>query len=259
MSGATTRVAMPHLGATLATAGHVDHGKTALVRALTGVDTDRLPEERQRGISITCGFATLSLDALTVSVVDVPGHERFIRQMVGGVGGVDAVLLVVAADEGVMPQTREHLAVCAFLGIPRLIVALTRCDLVDADWRDLAAADVSDSLADTRWPDAPVIPCSSLTGEGLPALKAAIGDALAPAATASRPAREAPFALPVDRVFTVQGFGTVVTGTCLAGVVAVGDAIAVARPGGGVGVSRVRGLSGMERASSAGARASDLR
>ena len=229
-------------GATLATAGHVDHGKTALVRALTGVDTDRLPEEQQRGISITCGFAPLTLGAATVAVIDVPGHERFIRQMVGGVGGVDAVLLVVAADEGVMPQTREHLAVCRFLQIPRLVVALTRCDLVDADWRALAAADVTDTLADTPWAQAPIVPCSALTGEGLPSLRVALATALGHAMPRPRSASEAPFALPVDRVFTVQGFGTVVTGTCLAGTLAVGAAVALARPGGAVGRSRVRGL-----------------
>jgi selenocysteine-specific elongation factor len=227
---------------TLATAGHVDHGKTALVRALTGVDTDRLPEERRRGISITCGYAPLALDGVNLAIIDVPGHERFIRAMVGGVGGVDAVMLVVAADEGVMPQTREHLAVCRFLGIPRLVVALTRCDLVDDAWRDLAAADVAETLAGTPWASAPIIACSAITGAGLERLRLALGEALARAAETARAARSAPFAMPVDRVFTIAGFGTVVTGTCLAGEVAVGDTVALTHAGGRVVRSRVRGL-----------------
>lgn len=201
----------------LGTAGHIDHGKTTLVRALTGVDTDRLPEEKQRGITIDLGFAALDLaDGTHFGIVDVPGHEGFVRNMLAGASGVDVGLLVVAADEGVMPQTREHVAILALLGVRTLVVALTKADLVDDDWRGLATDDVRELLAQSPWPDAPVLPVSGVTGAGLDALRAA----LATAAHGARiRAREDLFRMPVDRVFTVHGTGTVVTGTVWSGSV----------------------------------------
>ncbi|HEU4748500.1 MAG TPA: GTP-binding protein, partial [Gemmatimonadaceae bacterium] len=150
------------------TAGHIDHGKTALVKALTGVDTDRLPEEKRRGITIDLGFAPLSLDAIgTVGIVDVPGHEDFVRSMLVGASGIDVGLLVIAADEGVMPQTREHLLILSLLEIPQLIVALTKTDMVDDDWLDLVRSDVVALLGETRWPGAAIVACSAKTGAGL--------------------------------------------------------------------------------------------
>ncbi|HXI59706.1 MAG TPA: GTP-binding protein, partial [Polyangia bacterium] len=166
----------------IGTAGHVDHGKTTLVRALTGVDTDRLPEEKARGISIELGFAPLALpDGRRAAVVDVPGHEKFVRAMVAGATGVDLVLLVVAADEGVMPQTREHLDICALLGMRRGVVALTKIDLVDPELRALALADVRDALAGTFLDGAPIVACSvgGSGGQGLDDLRAALARATA--------------------------------------------------------------------------------
>ncbi len=209
--------------AILATAGHIDHGKTALVRRLTGVDTDRLPEERARGISIDLGFASLALpNGVTLGIVDVPGHERFIKNMLAGVGGIDVVVLVVAVDEGVMPQTREHLDIVTLLGVTRGIVALTKSDLVDAEWRTMIEADVRAALAHTTLADAPIVPVSSTTGDGIPQLTGALI-----AATSDLPPRglAAPARLPVDRVFVVEGFGTVVTGTLWRGALRVGDTV----------------------------------
>ena len=208
----------------LGTAGHIDHGKTSLVRALTGIDTDRLPVEKARGITTELGFAhlTLPIDGKVqrVAVVDVPGHERFVKSMVAGATGIDVVVLVVAADEGVMPQTREHLDICDLLGVRRGVVALTKSDLVDAEWLALATADVRSVLAGTFLADAPIVPVSTKTGAGLDALRAALSTAIA-----SLPPRETTgvFRLPIDRVFTVKGFGTVVTGTILGGAIAIGD------------------------------------
>lgn len=195
------------------TAGHIDHGKTALVQALTGVDTDRLPEEKRRGITIDLGFTHLPLADGVAGLIDVPGHEDFIRNMVAGASGFDLLLLVVAADEGVMPQTREHVAIAELLGVPRAVVALTKTDLVDDDWRELAIDDVVTFLAGTRFTAAPVLPTSARTGAGLDALRAALDDALPPAR--GRP--DDLFRLPVDRAFTVHGTGTVVTGTVWSG------------------------------------------
>jgi selenocysteine-specific elongation factor len=203
------------------TAGHIDHGKTALVRRLTGVDTDRLPEEKQRGISIDLGFAPLTTPAgIHVGIVDVPGHERFVKNMLAGVGGIDLVVLVIAADEGVMPQTREHLAIVRLLGIPRGIVVLTKRDLVEADWAALVARDARALIADTAFPDAPIVEFAATTGQGTGELLAALDGQLG--ALPNRPAGE-PARLPVDRVFTVEGFGTVVTGTLWRGAVRTGD------------------------------------
>lgn len=219
------------------TAGHIDHGKSALVRALTGKDPDRLAEERRRGITIDLGFADLPLDdARTVSFVDVPGHERFVRHMIAGAGGVDAVLLVVAADEGVQPQTLEHLAICRLLRIGAGIVALSKCDRADADVREVVRLELAERLAGTFLERAPAIETSARTGTGLDALRAALGglfDRVEPRAERGVPR------LPIDRSFSLKGFGSVVTGTLAAGALAVGDEIAVL-PGDRRG--RIRGL-----------------
>jgi selenocysteine-specific elongation factor len=207
------------------TAGHIDHGKTALVRALTGVDTDRLEEEKRRGITIDLGFAPLDLGAIRASVVDVPGHEGFIRNMVAGATGVDLALLVVAADEGVMPQTREHLDILRLLGVKRGVVALTKCDLpAEPGWRELVAEEIHGAVEarfGARWP---VVEVSATARTGLDALRAAL------AAEAERiPAREERdrFRLPVDRTFALAGAGTIVTGTVWSGTVAEGDRVLV--------------------------------
>ena len=224
--------------AVVGTAGHIDHGKTAMVRRLTGVDTDRLPEEKQRGISIDLGFAPLVTPAgVRVGLVDVPGHERFVKNMLSGVGGLDLVLLVIAADEGVMPQTREHLAIVKLLRIPRGIVVLTKCDLVDRDWLELVKRDVRALLASTSFADAPMVEFSAVTGAGQPELLAELDRQLAglPGRSADEPAR-----LPVDRVFTVEGFGTVVTGTLWRGRVKTGDALELAPAGRATRVRRVQ-------------------
>jgi selenocysteine-specific elongation factor len=199
----------------LGTAGHIDHGKTALVRALTGVDTDRLPEEKRRGITIDLGFAPLHLDGVgQLGVVDVPGHEAFVRTMVAGATGIDLALLVIAADAGVMPQTREHLAILTLLGVRGGVVAITKRDLVDDEWLALVEEDVRATLAGSTLAGAAIIPVSSTTGEGLDALRSALAEvALAVPARASNDV----FRLPVDRAFSVRGTGTVVTGTVWSG------------------------------------------
>ncbi|HET6897539.1 MAG TPA: selenocysteine-specific translation elongation factor, partial [Vicinamibacteria bacterium] len=219
------------------TAGHIDHGKSALVRALTGVDPDRLKEEKERGITIDLGFAHLDLgEGLVASFIDVPGHERFVRNMLAGAHGIDAVLLVVAADESVMPQTREHFHICRLLGIPRGLVALTKCDAADAELQALAELEVRELVAGSFLEGAPILRVSSRTGQGLDALK----DALRALA------RETPIRpeggllrLPVDRAFTLRGFGTVVTGTLVSGAVAAGEEVEVLPSG---RRARVRGL-----------------
>jgi selenocysteine-specific elongation factor len=221
----------------LGTAGHVDHGKTALVKALTGVDTDRLAEEKRRGITIDLGFAPLPLDDGTVvGVVDVPGHEAFVRNMLAGATGVDIALLVVAADEGVMPQTREHLDILTLLGIRGGVVALTKTDLVDDEWLELVREDLSELLRATPLEGAPIVPTSAVTRAGLDSLRRSIGDAVR-----ARPGRDASdlFRLPVDRAFTVRGTGTVVTGTVWSGSLDR-DAVVRLLPGGGT--ARVRGI-----------------
>ncbi len=209
----------------LGTAGHVDHGKTSLVKALTGIDTDRLKEEKERGITIELGFASLRLPGgLTLGIVDVPGHERFIKNMVAGASGVDLLMLVIAADEGVMPQTREHLHICTLLGIRQGLVAVTKTDMVDEDWLALVMDDIHQYLRDTFLAAAPVIPVSAVTGAGLPELVAAL-DTLA--AEVEDKGNHGVFRLPVDRVFTMKGFGTVVTGTIVSGGIAVGEEIEI--------------------------------
>ncbi|HWR97596.1 MAG TPA: selenocysteine-specific translation elongation factor, partial [Candidatus Methanoperedens sp.] len=214
---------MSHL--IIGTAGHIDHGKTTLVRALTGIDTDRLKEEKERGITIELGFAHLDLPGLPpAGIVDVPGHEKFVHHMVAGAAGIDLVLLVVAADEGIMPQTREHLDICRLLGVTQGIVVLTKADLVEAEWLALVSQDVTAYLAGSFLEGAPLVPVSSTTGRGIPELRAAIAARLAtvpPRAASGLPR------LPIDRVFTMKGFGTVVTGTLVAGRLDVGDAVEV--------------------------------
>jgi selenocysteine-specific elongation factor len=221
----------------IGTAGHVDHGKTALVRALTGVDTDRLPEEKRRGISIDLGFAELVLPSgRHAAIVDVPGHERFIRNMLAGASGIDLALLVVAADEGVMPQTREHAEITWLLGVTDAVVALSKADLAQDDWLALVGEDVRAFLRDTPFASAPVLPVSAQTGQGLPALRQALDDALA---GARRRQNRGPARMAIDRVFSVPGFGTVVTGTLTSGAVAVEDHLELLPRGGMV---RLRGL-----------------
>jgi len=226
---------MKHL--VMGTAGHVDHGKTALIKSLTGVDTDRLKEEKERGITIELGFASLTLpDGRTLGVVDVPGHERFIRNMVAGAAGIDLVVLVIAADEGVMPQTREHLQICTLLGIRKGFVALTKIDMVDEEWLELVREDVRAFLRGTFLEDAPIVPVSSLTGAGFPELILTIGKE---ADEVEEGADVGLFRLPVDRVFTIKGFGTVVTGTLASGKVAVGEEVEISP----IGLrARVRGV-----------------
>lgn len=202
----------------LGTAGHVDHGKTALVKALTGIDTDRLEEEKRRGITIDLGFASLRLDeSLTLGVVDVPGHEAFIRNMVAGATGVDLALLVIAADEGIMPQTREHLNILRLLGVRGGVVALSKCDLVEAEWLELVRDDVRAALEKTPLASAAIVPTSVVSGDGLAVLR----EAIAAAARALPPRRSDDlFRMPIDRVFSLKGTGTVVTGTVWSGTLA---------------------------------------
>lgn len=221
----------------IGTAGHVDHGKSTLVQALTGIDPDRLQEEKARGMTIDLGFAWLTLPGGTeVSIVDVPGHERFIKNMLAGVGGIDLALLVVAADEGVMPQTREHLAIINLLQIKAGVVAITKKELVEPDWLELVMADIEETLRGTTLAGAPLVPCSAYTHEGLDDLLRTIEDLLAktpPKRDIGRPR------LAIDRAFTIAGFGTVVTGTLLDGSLHVGQEVEIV-PGGIR--ARVRGL-----------------
>ncbi|MGZ3332348.1 MAG: selenocysteine-specific translation elongation factor [Gemmatimonadaceae bacterium] len=199
----------------IGTAGHIDHGKTALVKALTGVDADRLPEEKRRGITIDLGFAPLVLEGVgTVGVIDVPGHEDFVRSMLVGASGIDLGLLVVAADEGVMPQTREHLLILELLGIPQIVVALTKSDLVDSDWLELVKSDVLSLFDKSKMAEPAIVSCSSRTQAGLDELRAVLRHRL----ESARPrATNDFFRMPVDRAFTVKGTGTVVTGTVWSG------------------------------------------
>jgi selenocysteine-specific elongation factor len=209
----------------IGTAGHIDHGKTTLVKALTGIDTDRLKEEKERGISIELGFAFLRLpDGTQAGIVDVPGHERFVKTMVAGVGGIDLVILVIAADEGVMPQTREHLHICELLQVKRGLVALTKADVVEAEWLEMVQADVAEFLRGTFLHECPIVPCSGATGLGLPALLEAIQGQ---AASVEPKNTHGIVRLPIDRVFSIKGFGTVVTGTLWSGSLTVGDAVVI--------------------------------
>jgi selenocysteine-specific elongation factor len=205
----------------IGTAGHIDHGKTALIKALTGIDCDRLKEEKERGITIELGFAYYRFgDDLLVGIVDVPGHERFVKHMVAGAWGMDMVLFVVAADESVMPQTREHMDICELLGIKRGIVAITKTDLADSDMVELVTEEMRDLAKGRFLEGAPIIPVSAVTGENIDALRAEIK---AQAGEIEEKSRKGIFRLPVDRVFTIRGFGTIVTGTCISGQIRAGD------------------------------------
>jgi selenocysteine-specific elongation factor len=219
------------------TAGHIDHGKTSLVKALTGTDTDRLPEEKARGITIDLGFAFLEEpDGLTIEIVDVPGHERFVKNMLAGVGGIDLAMLIIAADEGVMPQTREHLAICSLLRVRTGLVVLTKTDTVEADWIELVRDDVAGLVRGTFLEEAPVVAVSAKTGAGLDELRATLRSL---AATVPQRGTEQLARLPIDRVFTIKGFGTVVTGTLAAGALGVEDRVEVFPRG---LVAKVRGV-----------------
>ncbi|MCH7652439.1 MAG: selenocysteine-specific translation elongation factor, partial [Chloroflexi bacterium] len=221
----------------IGTAGHVDHGKSTLVEALTGIDPDRLREEKERGMTIDLGFAWLQLPSGNeVSIIDVPGHERFVNNMLAGIGGIDMGLLVVAADEAVMPQTREHLAILDLLQIPRGMVALTKKDLVEDEWLDLVSADILEVLKGTVLEGSDIYPVSAITGEGLPELIDGI-DGLLGEATPKRDVGRP--RLPIDRAFTISGFGTVVTGTLIDGSLKVGQEVELAISGKS---TRIRGI-----------------
>ena len=202
------------------TAGHIDHGKTALVKALTGIDADRLPEEKRRGITIDLGFAELDLGDTKIGFVDVPGHERFVKNMLAGASGIDLVILVIAADESVMPQTREHFEICRLLETKRGIIVLTKKDLVDEEFIDLVKLDVAELVENSFLEDAPMIPVSSKTGEGTEELKAALSDI-----AQKIPERKNDFIprLPIDRTFSIKGFGAVVTGTLATDEIEIGS------------------------------------
>ncbi len=236
----------------LGAAGHVDHGKTALITALTGVNTDRLKEEQERGISIELGFAEFDLgDGLVLGVVDMPGHERFVKQMVAGAGGVDLAFLVVAADEGVMPQTVEHLDILDSLGVRSGVVVISKIDLVDEEIQAVAAEEAKELVADTFLAGKPVIPVSAVAGTGLTELRTAMRQE---AAALPQRDREGVFRLPVDRVFTLPGAGTIVTGTCWCGSVAPGDHLLVEPAGLKVRVREVQAHGRQTRRGGSGQR-----
>lgn len=230
---------------TLGTAGHIDHGKTALVKCLTGCDTDRLKEEKERGMSIELGYAPCTIADLEVGIVDVPGHERFVKTMVAGASGIDAVMLVVAADDGIMPQTREHMEILTLLGIEHGLVALTKIDRVDADHLELVRSDLKHFLRGTFLEDAPILPVSNVTGQGYDALI----ETLAAMVAKIRPKRlDGVFRLPLERAFSVKGHGTVVAGIPISGSARIGDEV-VLLPQGEAG--RVRRIEVYGRTSEA--------
>ena len=209
----------------LGTAGHIDHGKTALVKALTGVDTDRLKEEKERGITIELGFTYLDLPSgIRLGIVDVPGHEKFVKHMVAGVWGIDLVALVIAADEGVMPQTKEHLDICRLLKVKKGLIVLTKIDLVDRDLLELVKEEVAEIAESTFLKDAPILAVSSTTGEGISELISTL-DHLAQ--EIEEKSSDGLFRLPIDRVFVMRGFGTVVTGTMVSGSLSVGEMVEI--------------------------------
>ncbi|OGQ94169.1 MAG: selenocysteine-specific translation elongation factor [Deltaproteobacteria bacterium RIFOXYD12_FULL_57_12] len=209
----------------LGTAGHVDHGKTSLVKALTGIDTDRLKEEKERGITIELGFAFLDLPCgHRLGIIDVPGHEKFVRNMVAGAAGLDLVAFIVAADEGIMPQTREHFEICRLLGIKRGIIIITKKDMVDPDWLELVQEETREFLADSFLAEAPMIAVSSITGEGIEEVRTVL-DGLVKGSEFIE--AHGPFRMPVDRVFTMKGFGAVVTGTSISGRIKAGEPVMI--------------------------------
>ncbi|MEN6638212.1 MAG: selenocysteine-specific translation elongation factor [Smithella sp.] len=209
----------------LGTAGHVDHGKTSLIKALTGTDTDRLKEEKERGITIELGFASLALPCgHTLGIVDVPGHEKFIKHMVAGAAGIDLVLMVIAADEGIMPQTKEHLQICSLLGITTGLVALTKIDLVEKEWLELVRSEITDYLQGTFLAEAPIVPVSAVKETGIPELLAETDKIVS---RLQEKNDDGIFRLPVDRIFTMKGFGTVVTGTLISDKIKVGEDVQI--------------------------------
>lgn len=215
----------------LGTAGHVDHGKTSLIRALTGTDTDRLPEEKKRGITIELGYAFLELPPFRLGIVDVPGHEKFVRQMLAGATGMDLALLVVAADDSIKQQTREHLDILRMLDLPAGVIALTKCDLVEPEWLPMVEEEVRELVQGSFLADAPIIRTSARRGEGLEPLKEALRTAAeAAAASARQSALNAPFRMAIDRTFALEGHGTVVTGSVSSGTVRVGETLEI-QPG----------------------------
>jgi selenocysteine-specific elongation factor len=221
----------------LGTAGHIDHGKTSLIKAVTGTDTDRLKEEKERGITIELGFASLDLpNGQHVGIVDVPGHEKFVKNMVAGATGIDIVVMVIAADEGVMPQTREHMEICTLLGIKHGFVALTKIDMVDEEWLELAMEDVRDFTAGTFLDDTPIVPVSAVKERGLQEFTRVLESICNQLPDRSMSSL---FRLPVDRVFTMKGFGTVITGSLISGRVQVGDTVMIYPS---MITSRVRGI-----------------
>jgi selenocysteine-specific elongation factor len=221
----------------LGTAGHIDHGKTSLIKAITGTDTDRLKEEKERGITIELGFASLDLpNGQHLGIVDVPGHEKFVKNMVAGATGIDIVVMVIAADEGVMPQTREHMEICTLLGVQHGLIVMTKTDLVEEEWLELALEDIREFCIGTFLEDAPIMPVSSVTGDGIPELIKTLEEIAG--SIPQRPPSSL-FRLPIDRVFTMKGFGTVITGTLASGKISVGDTIMVYPSG---ITSKVRGL-----------------
>ena len=229
----------------LGTAGHIDHGKTTLIRALTGTDTDRLPEEKKRGITIELGFAELQLGPYRLGIVDVPGHERFVRNMLAGATGMDLAMLVVAADDSVKQQTREHLEILRLLDLQAGMIVLTKCDLVDPDWLDLVEEEVRELVADTFLADAPVLRTSATTGEGIDALREVLQAAAERAAESGLGSDQgSPFRLAIDRSFTIEGHGTVVTGSVGSGEAAVGDELVIEPAGAPV---RIRSLQNHDR------------
>lgn len=231
----------------LGTAGHIDHGKTSLIAALTGTNTDRLPEEKKRGITIEPGYAYLNLSPFRLGIVDVPGHEKFVRQMLAGASGIDMALLVVAANDSVKQQTREHLDILRFLDLPAGVIALTKSDLVDPDWLELVKEEIKGLVIETFLSDAPIVAVSSKTGQGLDDLKSALKSAADIASASNRRLRiDAPFRMSIDRAFSIDGHGTVVTGSVSSGSARAGETLEI-RPGGQL--VRVRSVENHDHAS----------
>ncbi len=236
----------------IGTAGHVDHGKTELIKALTGVDADRFVEEKERGVSIDIGFAPYNVaDGRIAGVIDVPGHERFIHNMLAGIGGIDLVLLVIDAQEGIMPQTREHLDILELLQIKKGLVVITKRDLVDGEWLEMVVEEVREFLGDTFLADASIFSVSSVTGEGLEELRMAIN---ALVDTVQERDEKAPLYMPLDRIFSISGFGTVVTGTLLTGTVKVGQVVEIMPPGRELRVRGIQVYGGKVETAAAGQR-----
>jgi selenocysteine-specific elongation factor len=236
----------------LGTAGHIDHGKTSLIKALTGIDLDRLKEEKERGITIELGFTSFTLPCgEKLGIVDVPGHEKFVKTMVAGACGIDLVILIIAADDGIMPQTREHLDICRLLGINRGIIVLTKIDLVEKEWVDLVKEEVREFVLSTFLEDAPIIPVSSLKGDGISDLIKELDVIVKQMVGKSS---DGIFRLPIDRVFSIKGFGTVVTGTVISGQVQVGDTIIILPQGIFTKVRGIQVYNSEVKSSSAGLR-----